>query len=46
MQHSSVVYGMLGIGLMLFCCAALYDRGAARRSLLKPAFWGLNAAWR
>ncbi|QPF74008.1 nitric-oxide reductase large subunit [Roseateles sp. DAIF2] len=34
------VYGMLGIGLMLFCLRGLYERHADR--LLAPAFWGMN----
>jgi nitric oxide reductase subunit B len=36
------VYGMLGIGLMLFCLRGLYPRHLHADSLLKPAFWGLN----
>lgn len=36
------VYGMLGIGLMLFCLRGLYDRATHADHLLKPAFWGLN----
>ncbi len=36
------VYGMLGIGLMLFCLRGLYDRHLHADGLLKPAFWGLN----
>jgi nitric oxide reductase subunit B len=36
------VYGMLGIGLMLFCLRGLYERHLHADSLLKPAFWGLN----
>ncbi len=36
------VYGMLGIGLMLFCLRGLYARNLHADSLLKPAFWGLN----
>jgi nitric oxide reductase subunit B len=36
------VYGMLGIGLMLFCLRGLYDRAIHADHLLKPAFWGLN----
>jgi nitric oxide reductase subunit B len=36
------VYGMLGIGLMLFCLRGLYDRSLHADKLLKPAFWGLN----
>jgi nitric oxide reductase subunit B len=37
------VYGMLGIGLMLFCLRGLYARSLHADKLLKPAFWGLNA---
>jgi nitric oxide reductase subunit B len=37
------VYGMLGIGLMLFCLRGLYERGLHADRLLEPAFWGLNA---
>jgi nitric oxide reductase subunit B len=36
------VYGMLGIGLMLFCLRGLYDRALHADKFLKPAFWGLN----
>ncbi|WP_136419490.1 nitric-oxide reductase large subunit [Herbaspirillum sp. ST 5-3] len=36
------VYGMLGIGLMLFCLRGLSDRAAWADNLLKPAFWLLN----
>lgn len=36
------VYGMLGIGLMLFCLRGLYDRAVHADRFLKPAFWGLN----
>jgi nitric oxide reductase subunit B len=36
------VYGMLGIGLMLFCLRGLYARGLHADGLLKPAFWSLN----
>lgn len=36
------VYGMLGIGLMLFCLRGLTPRALWRDSLLRPAFWGLN----
>ena len=35
------VYGMLGIGLMLFCLRGLYERSRHADSL-PPAFWGLN----
>lgn len=36
------VYGMLGIGLMLFCLRGLTSRLAWQDSLLRPAFWSLN----
>jgi nitric oxide reductase subunit B len=36
------VYGMLGIGLMLFCLRGLSDRLAWSDALLKPMFWMLN----
>ncbi|MEJ8839672.1 nitric-oxide reductase large subunit [Ramlibacter sp. AN1133] len=36
------VYGMLGIGLMLFCLRGLYARNLHADGLLKPAYWGLN----
>jgi len=36
------VYGMLGIGLMLFCLRGLSSRAAWDDELLKPAFWMLN----
>lgn len=36
------VYGMLGIGLMLFCLRGLYARNLHADSFLKPAFWCLN----
>lgn len=36
------VYGMLGIGLMLFCLRGLYARELHADRWLKPAFWGLN----
>lgn len=36
------VYGMLGIGLMLFCLRGLYARHLHADHLLKPAFWSLN----
>ena len=36
------VYGMLGIGLMLFCLRGLYERHLHTDNLLKPAFWSLN----
>ena len=37
------VYGMLGVGLMLFCLRGLFERGRHADRLLAPAFWGLNA---
>jgi nitric oxide reductase subunit B len=36
------VYGMLGVGLMLFCLRGLTDRRAWSDRLLKWSFWGLN----
>lgn len=36
------VYGMLGIGLMLFCLRGLFDRALHADRFLKPAFWSLN----
>jgi nitric oxide reductase subunit B len=36
------VYGMLGIGLMLFCLRGLFDRQLHADKFLKPAFWSLN----
>jgi nitric oxide reductase subunit B len=36
------VYGMLGIGLMLFCLRGLSDRQAWSDGLLRPCFWLLN----
>jgi nitric oxide reductase subunit B len=36
------VYGMLGIGLMLFCLRNLYPRSLHADGLLKPAFWTMN----
>ena len=36
------VYGMLGIGLMLFCLRGLFDRDLHADKFLKPAFWSLN----
>ena len=36
------VYGMLGIGLMLFCLRGLYPAHLHADRLLKPAFWSLN----
>ena len=36
------VYGMLGIGLLLFCLRGLSERAAWTENLLRPAFWCLN----
>ena len=36
------VYGMLGIGLMLFCLRGLYAAPLHTERLLAPAFWSLN----
>jgi nitric oxide reductase subunit B len=36
------VYGMLGIGLTLFCLRGLFDRAVHADRLLGWAFWGLN----
>ena len=36
------VYGMLGIGLMLFCLRGLFERARHADRLLAPAFWSLN----
>ena len=36
------VYGMLGIGLMLFCLRGLYARSLHADALLKPVYWCLN----
>jgi len=36
------VYGMLGIGLLLFCLRGLSDRAAWSDKLLRPVFWLLN----
>lgn len=36
------VYGMLGIGLLLFCLRGLSDRSAWSDKLLQPMFWSLN----
>ena len=36
------VYGMLGIGLMLFCLRGLTERAAWNDKLLRPMFWALN----
>jgi nitric oxide reductase subunit B len=36
------VYGMLGIGLMLFCLRGLFERSRHADRVLAPAYWGLN----
>ncbi|OGB21057.1 MAG: nitric oxide reductase large subunit [Burkholderiales bacterium RIFCSPLOWO2_02_FULL_57_36] len=36
------VYGMLGIGLMLFCLRGLFERANWPDKLLAPTFWMLN----
>ena len=36
------VYGLLGIGLMLFCLRTSYRTAAWSDGLLKPAFWTMN----
>lgn len=36
------VYGMLGIGLLLFCLRGLSPRAAWQDKWLSPAFWSLN----
>ncbi|MEX1274429.1 MAG: nitric-oxide reductase large subunit [Bacteroidota bacterium] len=36
------VYGMLGIGLTLFCMRVLWVRNEWEERLLKTSFWGLN----
>jgi nitric oxide reductase subunit B len=36
------VYGMLGIGLMLFCLRGLTPAAKWNDKLLKPAFWSMN----
>ena len=36
------VYGMLGIGLLLFCLRGLSSRAAWSDRLLRPMFWSLN----
>jgi nitric oxide reductase subunit B len=42
--HSALfgVYGMLGVGLMLFCLRGLAPRAAWNDGLLKATFWLLN----
>ncbi len=37
------VYGMLGLGLMLFCLRVLYVRRHWRDTWLKTSFWTINA---
>jgi len=37
------VYGMLGIGLMLYCLRGLTDIRQWNQKLLKTAFWALNS---
>ncbi|HVT94190.1 MAG TPA: nitric-oxide reductase large subunit [Bryobacteraceae bacterium] len=37
------VYGMLGLGLMLFCLRALKPGNAWKQGLLRFAFWSINA---
>ena len=36
------VYGMLGIGLLLFCLRGLFERSRHADRVLAPAFWSLN----
>ncbi|MBA2919984.1 nitric-oxide reductase large subunit [Sphingomonas sp. MAH-20] len=36
------VYGMLGVGLMLFCLRTAYRSAVWSDAILKPAFWTLN----
>ncbi|HUL45038.1 MAG TPA: nitric-oxide reductase large subunit [Bacteroidota bacterium] len=36
------VYGMLGIGLMLFCLRVLWVQKEWKETLLRISFWGLN----
>src|SRR4051812_31999017 len=36
------VYGMLGIGLMLFCLRAMNGKAVWNERLLKWSFWGIN----
>jgi nitric oxide reductase subunit B len=36
------VYGMLGIGLMLFCLRTTFRGASWSDALLKPVFWALN----
>jgi nitric oxide reductase subunit B len=37
------VYGMLGLGLMLFCLRVLYVRREWKDKIIKTAFWAINA---
>ena len=37
------VYGMLGLGLMLFCLRVLYVRRDWKDNIIKTAFWTINA---
>ncbi len=37
------VYGMLGIGLMLFCMRGLAERRAWKTGVLRFSFWAINA---
>ncbi len=37
------VYGMLGIGLMLFCLRVLYVRREWKDNVIKFAFWAINS---
>jgi len=36
------VYGMLGIGLMLFCLRIMWIKTDWKENLIKFAFWGMN----
>ncbi len=36
------VYGMLGLGLMLFCLRVLYVRREWKDKIIKTAFWAIN----
>ncbi len=40
------VYGMLGIGLMLFCLKGLTVHKTWRTGPLAFAFWSINSGWR
>ncbi len=37
------VYGMLGLGLMLFCLRVLYVKRRWKDNIIKTAFWTINA---